>query len=42
MCKYIVEVTAVLAGDDIELRTEAKAGVHQMAYAVWGRMQRRR
>ena len=42
MCKYIVEVTAVLACDDIELRTEAKAGVHQMAYAVWGRMQRRR
>ncbi len=42
MCKYIVEVTAVLAGDDIELRTEAKAGVHQMAYAVCGRMQRRR
>lgn len=27
------------AGDDVELRTEAQAGVLQMAYAVWGRMQ---
>ena len=32
----------LLAGDDVELRTEAEAGVHQMACAVWGRMQRRR
>lgn len=30
------------AGDDVELCTEAEAGIHQMAYAVWGRMQRRR
>lgn len=30
------------AGDDVEIRTQAEAGVHQMAYAVWGRMQRRR
>ena len=30
------------AGDDVEIRTEAEAGVHQMACAVWGRMQRRR
>ena len=30
------------AGDDVEIRTEAQAGVHQMACAVWGRMQRRR
>lgn len=29
------------AGDDVELCTEAEAGVHQMACAVWGRMQRR-
>ena len=42
ICKYIVEGTAVLAGDGVELRTEAEAGVHQMACAVWGRMQRRR
>ena len=42
ICKYIVEGTAVLAGDDVEFRTEAEAGVLQMAYAVWGRMQRRR
>lgn len=42
ICKYIVEGTAVLAGDDVELRTEAEAGVHQLAYAVCVRMQRRR
>lgn len=42
ICKYIVEGTAVLAGDNVEFRTEAEAGVHQMAYAVWGLMQRRR
>ena len=42
ICKYIVEGTAVLAGDGVELRTVAEAGVHQMAYAVWGLMQRRR
>ena len=42
ICKYIVEGTAVLAGDDVKLRTEAEAGVLQVADAVWGRMQRRR
>lgn len=30
------------AGDDGEIRTDAEAGVHQKACAVWGRMQRRR
>lgn len=30
------------AGDDVEIRTNAEAGVHQMACAVWGRMQRPR
>lgn len=30
------------AGDDVEISTDAEAGVHQMACAVWGRMQRRR
>ena len=30
------------AGDDVDVRTEAEAGVHQIACAVWGRMQRRR
>ena len=29
------------AGDDVEIRTDAEACVHQIAYAVWGRMQRR-
>ena len=35
LCNYLQ------AGGDVELRTEAEAGVLQMAYAVWGRMQRR-
>lgn len=30
------------AGDDVEIRNGTEAGVHQMACAVWGRMQRRR
>lgn len=30
------------AGDDVEIRTEAEACIHQLARAVWGRMQRRR
>ncbi len=38
ICNYIVEGTAVFAGDDIEVCTGAEAGVYQMAYAVWGRM----
>ena len=34
--------TVPRAGDDVEIRTEAEAGVHQIACAVWGRMQLRR
>lgn len=30
------------AGDEVDVRTQAEAGIHQMACAVWGRMQRRR
>lgn len=30
------------AGVDVEIRTDAEAGVHQLACAVWGWMQRRR
>ena len=39
---YIYPLDVLRAGDDVELCTEAEAGVHQVACAVWGRMQRRR
>lgn len=39
---YIFPCNYIRAGDDVAIRTEAEAGVHQIACAVWGRMQRRR
>lgn len=37
-----ISSSVLRAGDEVEIRTEAEAGVHQIACAVWGRVQRRR